>query len=518
MAEQKQEKKKPISVREILRWILCGLLGLLLIAAVTIRAPGKIVALLIVLLLACAALPRRARKWFGLSTAAAVIVLAAWVFVPDGDADWRPYTFEEELAALQAKYAVPDEENAALIYDKLLGDMDGDPNEPEFLLQSSPSSKDEPWLSKDHPETAEWLKGHQSTIEKLLQAAEKDKCQFPIGADAVSYPKYVKRLPQIRRCTFLLLSAGNNDVAEGRTDAGLKKYLCITQIAHHLYEQQEMMCHLAGFAIEDWALTQLNRFVIESQPNGEHLELIANSIKGPENNWGSDFIKVLEYEKLLHKNTFCSLVYQVNPQGEVRLSRDPWAGTRERWEEQLKSGKMPDPEDIAALERMLYPTYWQRKLVKAQTISRWFYTPTLQEFAKSMDASYERYYAMTEPDFDWTREPQELLSVLTKMNLARASFDHKYFAKLTTDMSEQSYYGVHDAYLRNLALRRGSRLLVAIRQYQMEHNAWPADLDAIRPAVPAEALIDPVTANEFAYENQGEYFSLKADSADIWPK
>jgi hypothetical protein len=179
---------------------------------------------------------------------------------------------------------------------------------------------------------------------------------------------------------------------------------------------------------------------------------------------------------------------------------------------------MPDPEDIAALQRILYPTYWQRKLVKAQTISRWFYTPTPQQFAKLMNATYERYYAMTEPDFDWTREPQELLSVLTKMNLTRASFDHKYFAKLTTDVSEQSYYGVHDAYLRNLALRRGSRLLVAIRQYQMEHNAWPADLDAIRPAVPAEALIDPVTEKEFTYMNHGERFSLYGETANIWPR
>jgi hypothetical protein len=278
MAEQKQEKKKPISVREILRWILCGLLGLLLIAAVTIRAPGKIVAFLIVLLLACAALPRRARKWFGLSTAAAVIVLAAWVFLPDGDANWRPYTFDEELAALQAKYAVPDEENAALIYDKLFETMDGDPNEPEFFLQSKPSSTNEPWLSKNHPETAEWLKGYQSRIEKLLQAAQKDKCQFPIGADAVSYPKYVKRLPQIRRCTFLLLSAANNDVAEGRTDAGLKKYLCTTQIAHHLYQQQPMIDYLVGFPVEHLALTQLNRFVIEGQANKEQLELIGDSI------------------------------------------------------------------------------------------------------------------------------------------------------------------------------------------------------------------------------------------------
>ena len=493
MAEQKQEKKRLSLVREILRWVFCGLLALLLIAALTVHAPGKIVTLLIVLLLACAALPRRARKWFGLSTAAAGIVLIIWVFLPYGDADWRPYTFDEELAALEAKYAIPDEENAALIYDKLFETMDGDPNEPKFFARSAPSSTGEPWLSKDHPETAEWLKGYQSTIEKLLQAAQKDKCRFPVRAEFVGYARHMERLPKMRRCMFLLVSAANNDVAEGRTDAGLKKYLCVTQIAHHLRQQQAMLDCLVGFGIEHLALTQLNRFVVEGGPGKAQLELIGNSIRGLANNWSGDWRKMLDFEKLHTKNSICSLFYEVNPKGRIRLS----------------GGQLTMDRQVT--EKIPPKNYLQKKLTKVRRILGRFYFPSSpKSVAQIIDASFEKYYAMAKPNFDWDKEPSE--------SRPRRKINCRFLIESLANMGGQTYYRVHEIYLRNLSLRRGSRLLVAIKQYQMEHNAWPPDLDAIRAAVPAEALIDPVTGKEFTYMNHGERFSLYGETANIWPR
>jgi hypothetical protein len=494
MAEQKQEKKKPISVREILRWILCGLLGLLLIAAVTIRAPGKIVAFLIVLLLACAALPRRARKWFGLSTAAAVIVLAAWVFLPDGDANWRPYTFDEELAALQAKYAVPDEENAALIYDKLFETMDPDPNEPKFFARSAPSSRDELWLSKDHPETAEWLKSYQDTIGKLIQATGSDKCQFPISIDPVTYGDSIKKLSKIRNCTRLLISTANNDIAEGRIGDALEKYLCIIKIADHMYQQPAMMYHLVGYPIESLGLQRLNRFVIEGEPTTKQLQLISESFTDLGNNWSSDWHKMLDFEKLYAKNHLCSLIHEVNPEGKARLSRGRMA---------ITSGQFP---------RKIPPkTYWQRKHAKAGVILGWFYFPsTPKKVSEFIDNSFKKYYEMAEPDYDWDKQPSE--------SRPPRRINYRSMVEMLTTIPGSAYYRVHEIYLRTLSLRRGSRLLVGIRQYQIEHNAWPADLDVIRASVPAEALIDPVTEKEFTYMNYGERFSLYGETANIWPR
>ncbi len=509
MAEQKQEKKKLSLVRKILRWVLSGLLALLLIAALVFQAPWKVITLLLIILAACTISPKWARKWFWLSAGTIVIALIIWVFLPEDDEGWRPYTFDEELAALQAKYAVPDEENAALIYDKLFETMNWDQNEPEFFLQSSPSSKDEPWLSKDHPEMAEWLRGHQSTIEKLLRAAEKDKCHFPIYADPWSFGQYMERLPEMRRCAFLLVSAGNNYIAEGQIDAGLEKYFCIIRMADHLYQQATMIDLLTGFGIEGLALTQLNRFVKEGKASREKLELIADSIKGPENNWCSDLIRALEYEKLFTKNTFCNLAYQVNPQGKIRLSRDPYAGMREQSQDELKASEIQDPEDLVALERILHPTYLQRKLMKANTILNWLFMPyTPQKAGEIIDAGFEKHYAMAQRDFDWSKQPHKSDSPLRRANWDRFRFDFKYFARVTADMLEESYYGIHDVYLKTLSLRRGSRLLITIRQYKNENGHWPESLEEVESLAPAEIFVDPMNGSSFVYKLTADNFTL----------
>jgi hypothetical protein len=503
MAEESQENKKPGCCKRIFKWIGLGLLALLLIAGLIFQAPWKVITLLAIILAACTILPKPARKWFWLSAGIVVIALIIWVLLPEDDEGWRPYTFDEELAVLENKYAIPDEENAALAYDEIFQNLDIDANQPEFFLKSKPSSKDEPWLSKDHQETAEWLKGHQSTIEKLLQTAKNDKCRFlPIRVDAMGIGEYMERLPKIRQCAFLLVSAANNDLAEGRIDDGIEKYLCIIQMARHSYQQPVTIHQLVGFAIESIGLQQLNRFVIEGRPSEQQLQLLSSSLIGAENNWGADLCKILDFEKLYAKNMLCSMAYEKNAEGKVRLSRRTFASTIGQSPQQLTTG-----------------TYSRRKYAKLGVIFVWLYVPSAPEkIGEMFDASYAKYYAMTDPAFDWAREPQQLLSFLTPGNFRRIRFNYEYGTKLIADMSAESYYSIHDIYLKNLAFRRGSRLLIAIKQYSIEHGSWPANFNVIKSRVPAETFIDPVSGDEFEYENHGGRFSLYGETRNIWPK
>jgi hypothetical protein len=117
---------------------------------------------------------------------------------------------------------------------------------------------------------------------------------------------------------------------------------------------------------------------------------------------------------------------------------------------------------------------------------------------------------MAEPGFDWDKEPVEFRP--------RWKVNYLSGVKLIANLPEQAYYRVHEIYLRNLELRRGSRLLTAIKQYNIEHGSWPRSLDEIKPEAPAEAFIDPVSGNEFDYENHGERFSLYGETINIWPK
>jgi hypothetical protein len=487
-----EEKKKRRIIKQILKWLGLGLLVALILGALVYDAPGKVIALLLIILAGCTILPKRAVKWFGLSVAAVVVILIIWVFLPENNEGWRPFTFEEELTALKAKCAVPDSENAAIAYDKLFENLDIDSNQPKFFSRTKIPSTAEPWRSADHPETAEWLKGHQQTIDTLMEISRIEKCRFPITADFTMH-EHDDQMIKMRRCAYLLISAANNDIAEGRIDSALEKYLCVTRMGRHIYQQSAMTDFLSGSALEDWALAHLNRFMMEGQTSREQIQLIANSIKELENNWNCDLSRSIEYEKLLCKNML-GFWYEINQKGKVRLSRNPAATMGAL----LQQGVRPQ-------------TYWRRKPAKAGVIIAWFFVPsTPQKVANIVDATYKKYYAMAEPNFGWNKKPSEVQPQF-KLN-------YHFVIEMLTNMSGETYYVIHERYLAHLARRRGSRLLAAISQYKIENNTWPANLDTIKSLVPAEALIDPASGKQFEYENHGKRFSLYGETVNIWPK
>lgn len=487
MTEQEQEKKKRGLCWRIFKWIGLGLLSLLIIAATFFHAPWKVITLLLIILAACTALPNPARKWFWLSAAAIVIASIIWVFLPDDDEDWRPYTFEEELAVLEAKYAIPDEENAAMIYNKLFEDFDIDSNQPEFFIKSKPSSKDKPWLSKSHPETAEWLKGHQNTIEKLLQAAKKDKCRFlPISADLTSYGEGMKRLPKMRQCAFLLVSAANNDIAEGRIQQAVEKNLTILQMAKHQCQQPTIIDMLVGIAIEALATNQFNRFVVTGDATEEQLYFIERALATTKHDWSSDWPRILDFEKFFAKN-FHGQFYEINSKGKTRSNRSSIALTN-RQLEQMK----------------VKLTYWIRKRNKAKAILMWLYMPaTPRKVGKTIDASYEKYYAMAKPNFDWKKGPKELSP--------RFRLNYQYLIEHMANMLEAPYYRIHDLYLRAIATQRGSQLIIASRRYKNKTGRWPGSLDEIKSLAPAEVFVDPINGSSFVYK-------LTDDSLKLYSK
>jgi len=491
--KQQTEKKKPGIYKRIVKWIGLGLLVLLLIAALLFQAPWKVITLLLIILAACTVLPKPYRKWFWLSVAAIVVVLIIWVFLPDDNEGWQPYTFDEELAALKAKYAIPDSENAATIYNNLLEDYDPNTMHPDLLDPNIEYlTLREPWSSQDYPELAQWLQQHQKTITKLLEASKVEKCVFPIPHDTSSLSDTIDHLSPIRCWAFLLVRAGNNDVAEGRIGAGLEKYLCVRKMGDHVRQQSPLVEMLVGIAIEALALGRFKTFVVTTDVEEEHLSVIRETLTGIKYDWNSDLPRILDCEKLMTKNMLCSMLYEVNAKGKTRFSRDPVARLRSEFHEELPQ-----------------LTYWQKRLAKAGTILGWFFMPsTPQKVGEIIDGSYGDLYAMIEPDFDWQREPPELPSFFAPWNFTRIRLDFRFWAKLIVGLSKSSFYTIHDQYLRNIAEQRGNKIIIALRRYRNEHGRWPETLDSIKNLVPEEILVDPINGGSFVYKLDEENFTL----------
>ncbi|GAH44841.1 unnamed protein product, partial [marine sediment metagenome] len=117
---------------------------------------------------------------------------------------------------MEAVRAIPDEQNAATIYNKLMESYDANDFD---AIYSDPNTFDiiyrNPWLSKDYPEAAAWLQRNQSLIETLMEISKTERCIFPIRYPANS-SQQLDRTAAMRRWTFLLVIAANNNTAEGR--------------------------------------------------------------------------------------------------------------------------------------------------------------------------------------------------------------------------------------------------------------------------------------------------------------
>ena len=330
-------------------------------------------------------------------------------------------------------------------------------------------------------------------MEKLVQVAQKDRCRFlPISANPQIHDKYAGRFPRIPLSVFVLLSAANNDIAEGRADRGIEEHLCVLKMADHLRQQPTVIFPMVGIAMEDKVLPLLNRFIVQNQIGDEQLRLLVDSIGSVENEWKTDWTKMVNFEKLYAKNYFSGTTYEINTEGEIRLNRG-----RSR-----KGNKLP--------QEIPQKTYLDTKLGKGRVIPAWFYCPSSPEtIAEITDVSFEKYYAMAEPDSNWDCQVDDKLN--WKLNF-------RSIVQSLINENENNYRRIHEIYLKNISLRRGWRLLVAIKQYYDEHGAWPPNLDAIKSAVPAEAFVDPVTENPLEYENHGERFSLYGATVNVGPQ
>ena len=177
--EQKPKRKALRVLGQVIRWIIISILAILLVLAIVFQAAWKITFLLVILAAGLSLIPKVHRKWFYLSIAVIVLALIIWVFLPDDNEDWRPYTFDKEIDAFNAKYHIPDEENAALIYDKLIDSLSDQPdigseNDYEILNRVS----QQPWKDEDYPQYSQWLRDNEKLLNELLKATSFNKCFF----------------------------------------------------------------------------------------------------------------------------------------------------------------------------------------------------------------------------------------------------------------------------------------------------------------------------------------------------
>ena len=484
LKSQSEVKKRPCIASRIVRSAWITLLSMLLAGSLFFQVSWRVTTLIFIFLFAATVLPRVYRKWFWAAVGCAATAIIIWVFLPEKDEGWRPYTFDKESAALEAKYAIPDGENTAVIYNKLIDDYELD----SFFTGLTMDEFDEfplldPWSKERNPGISTWLEKYQATISSLQSASRIAHCRFSIVSDLAKPGDMVFRLQMMERWAYLLITSANNDVAEKRIKDGLDKYIAALQIGKHQNQQLSQMEFMAGSGIERCSTNQLKRYAGVGPVTEEQLVIIENTLAEIEHNWSDDWPRMLDYAKLETKD-FWKEYYEVNSGGQVRFARGLAF---------IETGRLP--QDAEAV-------YWHKSLRKARSLSYWLYMPlTPEQAGEVVDKAYERCYAMAKPGFDWAKRPREA-------SIDSMKFNYDYMVAMQLDMLEPLYYNIHNAYLRTIALERGARLVVALRRYKNKNRTWPANLDDVRPLAKEEIFIDPTNGCSFVYRLVDEGFIL----------
>jgi len=242
----------------------------------------------------------RKRVWLA-AIVGAITVLIVCLFW----SRWNSNSVDERLAAIEAARAIPDEENAATIYNQLMQD----PNA-TLLLDYRPGFLDDdsdnltflqPWSGKDFPELAVWIKEQQHVFDRLLEASKFDKCRFPIAIDPVQRSQPSQPYRAMRKWTFLLRRAANNDIGEGRIDDAIDKWRCLLQMSNHLRQQPLFIEYLVALAIEAVALNQTVVFLVEGNADESHLRKVETLPLHTEDDWSAVLEEILPVEELLEQ-------------------------------------------------------------------------------------------------------------------------------------------------------------------------------------------------------------------------
>lgn len=186
---------------------------------------------------------------------------------------WLMPSTEQQLKALDAARAIPDEENAALNYIELT-QMTENMMELRHIVECDVDRiRKQPWHASAFPKVADWLETHQPVINKLIMTSKMDNCILPLTPSIQSGSR-IHSDPYFNNYygwKSLLSIAIQYDLGEGRYDAAMEKYQVFFLIGKHFRQQPTMLNVLRGIAIEHFGLGLLSRLVIED--NSTHIDL-----------------------------------------------------------------------------------------------------------------------------------------------------------------------------------------------------------------------------------------------------
>ena len=269
--------------------------------------------------------------------------------------------------------------------------------------------------------------------------------------------------------------------AKGDLISALEKYNGLLHLGRQLEHQTTLIQLLVGEAIETLAYRQLSSAIIDSNLNGAQLDYIQKIHQTTADDWPQLYPAISSNEKLLGKNLFGMMLYEINDDGTVRFRRS-----------------MPPIPSLKSHSAAL-----PQKPIKLTAIASWFICPhDPQTLSKIYDEEFDRSRKL----FDANKLETEQMGF--GFYLKWMTDPYRYIFRMMTQMPLSAQAKIHETHLRTIAYRRTMHILLALRVYKDTNGRWPENIDQIKDNVPAEAMIDPFDGGSFIYKVKGDNFLL----------
>jgi hypothetical protein len=453
----------------VIRWLFILLFTVILLGGLYFKAPWKVLVLDAVLLALLTVVPKQKRKYGWLTLAAAVLAVTVWIFIPEKDTgNWRPYTFDEELAALEAERMVPPEDDAAPLYEALFEQWEQIKTDDPYPYEADREdvTLGQPWTAMEFPEIVAWFQRHKDFFNDLIAATQKPSCYFSEDATVSGLSESMERLNSTKRLGQHLIRASYLKIGENRRVAW-EKQMAVLNFGKHVQQQPLLIELLVGIALESMAHQAMAVTLVgtgassETMTPGDLLSMAA-AIRTSHFDSRERWRHILAYEKLFAKN-FWGMFYEINPQGKIRFARPKtfFGVTRTVL-----------PDEVA---RKLPNSYWvgvgwkmSRVFILAAGLPK---DPVLvSEWVDEVYAPFEE--ALGKGGLDSEE--------VNKENTGPFELNYKYAVRQAVQLTFPSFKKINnDILLRSERQKRGTEIVCDLVLYKKKHGEYPNKLNEL---------------------------------------
>jgi hypothetical protein len=477
-AEMGHEETKPQNKRGFWGWFVIGIRSLfillfmvVLLGGLYFKAAWKILVVDGLLLALLTVVPKPKRKYGWLTLAAAVLAVTVWIFIPEKDTrDWRPYTFDEELAVLEAERIVSPEDDAAPLYEDLFQRWKKIQEDDPFPEEADDEcvTQSQPWTAEEFPEVAAWFERHEDFFDDLIAATQKPACYFPAAVTSLELSESMEKLSPVKHFARHLIRASYLDLGESnKVYDALQKQMAVYNLGRHMNQQPMLIDMLVGVAAEAMAYDALKKTLIE-QPFPEDIMI-------------GDFLAM------------------------TTPIRTGYFDTKERWKQILAYEKLLDyiqaecpDEEFAEIS----DSYWRGVSWKFSRFFMWL-SGQLNDPVVLSEWVDEAYDLLGE-----ALQNEDESSKINTTPVIPFELNYKYVIKSITQILLPSFRRIQGETLpRVLTQKQGTEIICDLAFYKKQHGQYPETFNELWQAK-EDSQVSLELYSGFVYEKLDESFKL----------